>query len=149
MDMAKELYEASLAKHQAASLKNTDNHDDSIPSLPSTTKKTSPSVTAAPSLQTPPYITSGDETVRWRQEFVYYRDERKEKKRSPTKTLYVTNKNNTLKQKISWRKTTYRISSYAHNDEGCLCAFCFVVVSIVFFKVAPPMLTWQPPQGTW
>jgi hypothetical protein len=93
VDMAKELYEAALAKHQEALNRknNGDDHgDDSIPALP-TPKMSSPYMaTRAPSLQTPPYITTADETSRWRQEYVYYRDERKEKKRSPTKTVYVT-----------------------------------------------------------
>ena len=88
--MAKELHEASLAKHLETLKAKDENGDESVPALPAPKKSSPYSATAsAPSLQTPPYITSADDTVRWRQEFVYYRDERKEKKRSPTKTVYV------------------------------------------------------------
>ena len=79
-DVAKAMYEAAMAKHLNPF---GDDKDDENPYVPATKTKTP---TAAPSLQTPPYITSADETVRWRQEFVYYRVDRKEKLK-PTKTL--------------------------------------------------------------
>ena len=70
----------------------------------------------APSLQTPPYITSADETSRWRQEYVYYRDERKEKKRSPTKTVYVAAACKTQESSSVEKTITYTHAS-------CCCFF--------------------------